>query len=53
MASATNKEYGIITFGSNHFGEISGPLGHSYMRIEGDWARIHIVTGKQIGRAHV
>ena len=40
--SATNKspEYGIITFGSNHFGEISGSLGRSYMRIEGDWARV-------------
>ena len=34
------KEYGIITFGSNHFGEISGSLGHSYMKIEGDWAQV-------------
>lgn len=42
MASATNKspEYGIITFGSNHFGEISGSLGSSYMKIEGDWAQV-------------
>ena len=41
-ASATNKspEYGIITFGSNHFGEISGSLGDSYMKIEGDWAQV-------------
>ena len=34
------KEYGIITFGSNHFGEISGSLGYSYMKIEGDWAQV-------------
>ena len=42
MASATNKspEYGIITFGSNNFGEISGSLGGSYMKIEGDWAQV-------------
>ena len=40
--SATSKspEYGIITFGSNHFGEISGSLGCSYMKIEGDWAQV-------------
>ena len=40
--STTNKspEYGIITFGSNHFGEISGSLGDSYMKIEGDWAQV-------------
>ena len=40
--STTNKspEYGIITFGSNHFGEISGSLGNSYMKIEGDWAQV-------------
>lgn len=36
----TDKEYGIITFGSNHFGEISGSLGGSYMKIEGDWAQV-------------
>ena len=40
MTSAKKKEYGIITFGSNHFGEISGSLGHSYMKIEGDWAQV-------------
>ena len=42
MTSTTNKspEYGIITFGSNHFGEISGSLGDSYMKIEGDWAQV-------------
>ena len=42
MTSTTNKspEYGIITFGSNHFGEISGSLGGSYMKIEGDWAQV-------------
>ena len=42
MTSANNKppEYGIITFGSNHFGEISGSLGDSYMKIEGDWAQV-------------
>ena len=40
--ATTNKspEYGIITFGSNHFGEISGSLGDSYMKIEGDWAQV-------------
>ena len=38
--SANNKEYGIITFSSNHFGEISGSLGYSCMRIEGDWAQV-------------
>lgn len=36
----TDKEYGIITFGANHFGEISGSLGESYMKIEGDWAQV-------------
>lgn len=42
MTSTTNKspEYGIITFGSNHFGEVSGSLGRSYMKIEGDWAQV-------------
>ena len=42
MTSATNKspEHGIITFGSNHFGEISGSLGECYMKIEGDWAQV-------------
>lgn len=42
MTATTNKspEYGIITFGSNHFGEISGSLGDSYMKIEGDWAQV-------------
>lgn len=42
MTAITNKspEYGIITFGSNHFGEISGSLGGSYMKIEGDWAQV-------------
>lgn len=35
-----SPEYGIITFGSNHFGEISGSLGDSYMKIEGDWAQV-------------
>ena len=42
MTATTNKspEYGIITFGSNHFGEISGSLGNSYMKIEGDWAQV-------------
>ena len=34
------KEYGIITFGANHFGEISGSLSGSYMKIEGDWAQV-------------
>ena len=42
MTATTNKspECGIITFGSNHFGEISGSLGDSYMKIEGDWAQV-------------
>ena len=42
MTATTKKspEYGIITFGSNHFGEISGSLGDSYMKIEGDWAQV-------------
>lgn len=36
----SDKEYGIITFCFNHFGEISGSLGGSYMKIEGDWAQV-------------
>ena len=42
MTATTNKspEYWIITFGYNHFGEVSGSLGGSYMKIEGDWAQV-------------
>lgn len=28
----------IFTFGSNHIGELSGNLGHSYMKVEGNFS---------------